>query len=178
MPQVKKELRKSLIARRKSMDTAYKARLDGLIFDKLTKSDVFKNSSMVLLYVSTEIEVDTQKLIDYCFKTGKRVAAPVSLDTELLFREIKSREDLKIGRYDILEPVAQCPEITDFSESLCIVPALSVNTNGYRIGYGKGYYDRFLSRYNGISVCLCYKEFIGEIPVDEYDIKPDFIITD
>lgn len=178
MSELKNNLRKQLVSRRKEMNPEKKVKADNIIFEKLILTDEFINSDLILSYVSTEIEVNTQKLINYCFETGKAVATPVSLEKDIIFKIIKSWSDLELGKYNIYEPIYGCEEVNLFQNSICIVPALSVSEEGYRIGYGKGYYDRFLSKYSGLSICVCYSDFIGYVPFDKYDIKPDMIITD
>ncbi|MGN0596201.1 MAG: 5-formyltetrahydrofolate cyclo-ligase [Ruminiclostridium sp.] len=173
----KTELRKQLIARRKALDPVSKAEMDKALFENIISCPHFKSAKLVLAFVSTEIEVDTRRLIQYCFDTGKPVAVPISGDTELTFCIITDFSQLHKGRYGIYEPLPE-KAVTDFSYSICLVPALQFDKNNYRIGYGKGYYDRFLSRYNGFSAGLCYKSFIGEVPVDKFDHRVDIVITD
>ena len=93
------------------------------------------------------------------------------------FIKINSLSDLQPGAYGILEP-KDGEEITDFTDSVCITPALSFDEKGYRLGYGGGYYDRFLADYTGVSVGICYEEFIGGIVTEEYDLPVDIVVTE
>lgn len=173
----KSELRKQLIARRKALDPISKAEMDKALFENVISCPEFRRARLVLAFVSTEIEVDTRRIIQYCFDTGKPVAVPISGDTELTFCIITDFSRLHMGRYGIYEPMPE-NAVSDFSDSICLVPALQFDKNNYRIGYGKGYYDRFLSGYKGFSAGLCYKSFIGEVPVDRFDHRVDIVITD
>ena len=97
------------------------------------------------------------------------------------FCVITSFSDLEKGMYGIYEPKKDCTvlEAEKITDSVLIVPGLCFNDEGFRLGYGKGYYDRFISRYKGYSIGVCYKEFMtDEIPTDEYDKPVDTVITD
>lgn len=178
--QEKTLLRKELIALRKNMSFDEKKRFDLSIYEQVINLEEFINASLLLTYVSTGIEVDTIDIISKCFQLGKPVATPISGEFTLDFRIIKSFDDLHIGKYGILEPNSQCkPVLSDeFANSICIVPALRFDMNGYRIGYGKGYYDRFLSKFSGFSLGICYKDFVGTVPIDKYDLQVNKVITD
>ena len=93
---------------------------------------------------------------------------------------IKSYDDLSPGKYDIPEPVPEkCEQVRDFSSGLCLVPGLSFDYQGYRLGFGKGYYDRFLSRFGGITAGICYaKCTVSELPRGVYDRAVDILITE
>lgn len=175
MREVKKALRKELIARRKSMDTAEKSAADSDIFEQLKL--LADNASMVLTYASTSIEVDTRQLISYCLEKGIPAALPKSGDTELSFYFINSENDLKIGRFEIDEPPEDRPAVPD-EKALCVVPALCADGNGFRLGYGRGYYDRFLSKFQGTSVIICYSGFKRDVPIEPHDVKTDLTIFD
>ncbi len=176
MQEVKRSLRKQLIAQRRAMHPETREIADENIFLQLIPS--LKASDIVLTYVSTEIEVDTRRVMKYCIDNGIRVAVPVSGDTELMFYEIHSFSDLRIGRYNILEPVDRAAEIEVSENSLCIVPALCADGSGLRLGYGKGYYDRFLSGFGGTSVIICYSDFKMAVPTEPHDKKADLTIFD
>ncbi|MDE6768031.1 MAG: 5-formyltetrahydrofolate cyclo-ligase, partial [Eubacterium sp.] len=95
------------------------------------------------------------------------------------FYYINSLKDIKTGFFGVREPDTDiCCEVADFNDSICIVPAIAYDKKGYRLGYGKGYYDRFLENFSFISVGLCYNELIMDVlPIGEYDIPVDYIIT-
>lgn len=176
MQEIKKALRSELISRRKAMNSSDKQRADESIFQQL--KPLVDRADSVLTYVSTDIEVDTRRLLEYCFGTGKRVAVPVSGDTELFFYEIKSFDDLAIGRFSIMEPVSRDVIFTGGRDSLCVVPALCADGTGLRLGYGRGYYDRFLSSFGGESVIICYSDFRMQVPNEPHDVRADMTIFD
>ena len=96
------------------------------------------------------------------------------------FYEVNSLEQLKKGRYSIMEPDAKlCRQITDYSEGICLVPGLSFDLYGYRLGFGKGYYDRFLENFGGTTAGLCYSRCIEQkLPHGIYDKTVNIIITE
>ncbi len=175
MREVKKALRKELIAQRRAMNASAKAIADSDIFEQL--KPLVDAASEVFTYASTEIEVDTRRLIDYCLEKGIPVALPISGDTELSFYYISDISELKSGRFGIDEPPAVRPASYG-KGTLCIVPALCADGTGLRLGYGRGYYDRFLSAFSGRSVVLCYSSFKREVPCEPHDRKADFTIFD
>lgn len=176
MREIKRTLRKELIQRRREMSADAKTAADESIFVKLIP--LLNEASAVLTYVSTEIEVDTHRILQYCFDNGIRIAVPVSGDTELEFYSISDFDDLAIGRYNILEPVHRGKPFYGDDRALCIVPALCADGNGLRLGYGKGYYDRFLSSFHGKSIIICYSDFKQEVPAEPHDKKADMTIFD
>ena len=173
----KKELRKQLLTKRRGLDENFRLQRDIQIYNKLMELPLIAEADTVFTYVSTEIEVDTILFIDAMLSFGKTVAVPKCEGKEMRFYAIDSLADLQTGAFGILEPVGD-DEVTDFENSVCITPALSFNRDGYRLGYGGGYYDRFSAVYNGIMIGICYEDFVGEIPVEEFDRPVSILITD
>ena len=180
-----------MIKEEKKLLRAKYSEIRALVVDKEAKSDAmygylvsssfYKNADTVLLYSSASSEVVTHKMIDKVLADSKRLALPKCIDKNgnMLFYYIKSAEDLIDGMYDIKEPATD--ELADsFSDSdICVVPGLSFSEDGYRLGYGKGYYDRFLQNFPGTSIGLCYDECLAHsLPIDRYDKKVNYIITD
>lgn len=157
------------------MDKSEKTAADEDIFEQL--KPLIDKAGAVFTYASTDIEVDTRRVIAYCLENGIPVALPVSGDTELSFFYINSAAELKKGRFGIDEPPTDRPAIAD-ENTLCIVPALCADGEGLRLGYGKGYYDRFLSGFAGRSAIICYRGFRMEVPAEPHDIKADLTIFD
>ena len=182
----KEELRReALFARRTS---PLKNRL---ILDYLLSLNEFKRADLILTYVSTDGEIDTHELLTGCFaaksplQSEKRVAVPKIVKTEtnvsaIEFYEIKSLSDLEKSNFGILEPVNSCKkaQINNSGHIFCVIPALVCNPDGFRVGYGKGYYDRFLADYAGESAVLCYLDNIREFPVEPHDRAASIIVTE
>ena len=164
-----KEIRKNILN---------KEEYDQVIFNKVINLEEYKQSDLILIYVSLKDEVDTIKLIEYSLEKGKKVAVPKCEGNYMIFYYISSLEDLERGNFEILEPKIK-EEVSDFNNSICIIPGVLFDKQNNRIGYGRGFYDRFLEKYTGIKIGLTYKECIcDEIDIDENDIKMDIIIKD
>lgn len=177
----KKELRKNLLEKRKNIPQDKKAIYDKEISEKIINSDYFKNAEQVLIFASTDDEFDTRCIIERCRTQHKRVFYPLCLDSDgnMEFLKVDSVGDLELGRWGILEPKKTCKKYKPKENDLVIVPALAVDKSKNRIGYGKGYYDRFLKDFNGVSICPCYSILCTEhLPADEYDIKVSYVVTD
>lgn len=178
---LKQKLRAESKLYRNELSNNEKAELDSKISDRLFNTWQYKNCEVLLTYVSTEIEVDTREIISRALADGKRVAVPRCIDNTRLmdFYFIKDFDDLESGYMGVLEPIPEkCEKMTDFSEGLCIVPALMFDLYGYRLGYGKGYYDRFLSNFCGETLGICYNRCIREkLPHGKFDKCVEKIIT-
>ena len=158
---LKMRLRGEIKAWRRALEPGWKAAADEKICARVLALREYAACSTLLTYVSLPIEVDTLCLISRAFADGKKVAAPRCVEGthEMEFYEISSMDDLARQTFGVLEPVRErCRLLTDFSGSVCLVPALAYDRAGYRLGYGAGYYDRFLSVYPGpkIGFCLLY----------------------
>lgn len=150
---------------------------DNIIYNKVINDDVVKRCSTILIYVSFKDEVDTLKLIKF-FLQNKRVAVPKIENNNMNFYYIKSLEELKSGYFGILEPVSN-DLVTDFSNCACITPGICFDLNGNRIGYGKGFYDKFFNEIDIYKIGLCYKKcLVREIDVNKFDKTVEKVITD
>ncbi len=157
-----------------------KSDADRKIAEYFVNSPFFHNFDIYLCYVSVGSEVDTSIIIDSLLSIGKRVAVPHCKIGIMDFYEITSKDDLVKGAYGIpTVDVNKSNKITEFGCSLCIVPALSFDKSGCRLGYGGGYYDRFLSDKSIDTLGLCYEDCISEsLPAEEHDIIINSILTE
>ncbi len=180
--QVKREKREEIKAWRRNLMGEEKLQLDSAIAERFFNSYVYKKTRQVFIYVSTAIEVDTVEIIRRAAEEGRKIACPRCVDgtREMEFYYINGVEDLEPGTFGVLEPVANKENlVTDFSNGVCVVPGLSFDYGGYRLGYGKGYYDRFLAGYNGFTCGLCYSENVVKyLPHGRYDRHVGLLITD
>lgn len=176
----KKDLRKFYKSVRHSLTVQEKSEFDRSIFVRLINSDLFKKSSGVLTYVSIPEEPDTLNLIEFCLKNGKEVGVPFCKNDKMLFYRLDSLDNLINGKFNIptVDPLKSA-EIIDFSSFICLVPGVCFDKSGERIGYGGGYYDRFLAVNNVASVGLCYERCVcSELPSESYDINTEYILTE
>ena len=178
----KNDLRLKYKSIRKNMPSATKIKNDDIILGKITSSKMYQQSDTILTFVSTSIEVDTLNLINHSLKIGKKVAVPKCIDgtRNMDFYLIKSLNDLEVATFSVLEPITtKCQKLKNFDNSICIVPGLAFDIKGYRLGYGKGYYDRFLSNYNGINIGICYCSCtLSSLINGRFDKKVDYLITE
>ena len=139
----------------------------------------FQKADTVLLYFAKGSEADLSSLCEIALREGKRVAYPRCLDRERMeFFEISSLSDLEKGYFGIMEPKIDAPKCS-FENAVCFVPALAFDLEGYRLGYGGGYYDRYLSDFSGTKVGVAYDDCVTDkLPRGEHDIKTDYIITE
>ncbi len=176
----KSDLRKQSLLKRNGISD--KLKKDTAISNNLFSFTPFQEAETVLVYVSSKGEADTKSIISYCFENNKKVAVPYCKDKDgnMEFYLIDSFDCLNYGCFGINEPdINKCVKLTDFSNSLIIVPGLSFDLNGNRLGYGKGYYDRFLKKYAFISVGLCYNSLIADqVPAEKHDMRVDYLITE
>jgi 5-formyltetrahydrofolate cyclo-ligase len=179
---IKKQMRSSCKEARRSMDKTLKFNFDKKIQNKLLNLFLVREADIVLTYVSTEIEVKTLDFINALLNQGKKVAVPKCLNDkgDMDFFIINSLNDLEDGYFGVQEPnpeIAQKAFVTE--NSVCVVPAFSFDEKGYRLGYGKGYYDRFLSRFPGKTIGICYEENIRDsLMHGKYDRPVGLIVTE
>ncbi|MGN0584540.1 MAG: 5-formyltetrahydrofolate cyclo-ligase [Ruminococcus sp.] len=178
----KKLLRREMKALRKSIPPKEKVDLDKRICENLFSSEYYRNAQLILTFISVGDEPDTRNILLRAWKEGKLTAVPKCLpDHKMSFYIIESFDDCTEGAYGIPEPKSYCREAQLEGENiLCLVPGLAFDREGARLGYGGGYYDRFLSCHTNI-ICmgLCAERFItAKVPEEETDIKLDGLITE
>ncbi len=184
----KSDIRKYILSRRDSIHEEIRKDKDREIKERLLVLSEFKASHKILLYASFRSEVDTFDLLKYCIAHGKAVVLPRvdKQDGELKLYEIKDTEELVKGYFGIPEPdVSEDRRMNVEHMDLILVPGVAFDEKCNRLGYGKGFYDKLLSRVKGQGskvkglIALAYEEQIVEsIPSESHDIRMDKIITD
>lgn len=176
----KTELRKHFKAIRLSMSESERKFLNEKICGNFICLSQYKDCHDLLVYVSSDIEVSTREIMTSAFGE-KNVLCPkcVKGTNKMNFYDVSDFSQLDRGAYGILEPDSDCVMRNTFENAVCIVPGLSYDSIGYRLGFGKGYYDRFLSDFEGIKIGICYECCLSEnLPNDKYDIKVDMLVTE
>lgn len=169
----KKQLRKQLIQMRLAFDDYQKQ--SHFIIEKLKKDPRFIKSKKIGIYLSYKHEVDTWKLIEE-FKTQKEFYVPIVRGKEVYFTLYQDK--MIKNKYGIDEPIDK-QEINKEFLDLMIVPLVGYDANCYRLGYGGGYYDRYLKDFNAPTIGLAYSfQYIGHYQSEDFDIPLDDIITD
>lgn len=178
----KNNLRAKYRQYRTQMPAYVKAQKDGRIARRFCSLNAYARAKLLLCYVSTPIEVNTKEIIEWALSMGKRVAVPYChpQTTTMDFYEIHSFEDLEPRTFGVLEPIVErCTLVTDFSDSIAVIPGLCFDSYGYRLGYGKGYYDRFLHGYQGEKIGICYQKCTRtELIHGRYDVAVDLLVTE
>lgn len=179
----KQRLREERLAAREALSEQERSVLDDRITQKLLATSEYAEATTVLTYVSVSSEVSTRMFIECALRDGKTVAVPRCLPGHCLeFVAIASVEQLVAAPFNLLEPAKELPALTEDQKnnSICIVPALLIDTKGYRLGYGAGFYDRFLSTYPGKKICLAYQQNLSRttLPHTAFDVAVDLVITE
>ncbi len=179
--QYKTELRDAIKEERRNMPPQIKSELDSGVARNVFRLYQYRSAGTVLVYVSTDIEVDTFKIIEGAWRDGKRVAVPRCIPgtRSMEFHYITSFDELSKGSFGVLEPSENAEKVTDFTGCLMLLPALSIDYLGYRLGYGKGYYDRYMARFNGACAGICYSGCIRRhMYHGKFDRPVDVIVTE
>ncbi len=176
----KDKIRKEALFFRKKMAFKNKLLFDKLILENLYKIDEFRNSQTILTYVSKESEINTLPVIIDALENGKKVAVPKCLnDTEMQFYYIDSIDQLEKGNFSVLEPKENLDVVDNFDGAFMVVPSLAVDMLGYRVGYGKGFFDRYLAKHKLTTAVLCYHSFLYlKLLCNRLDYRCNFVVTD
>lgn len=175
--------RRRYYALRASINPQKRQIMNECILVKLLSLTQDLECKLLLSYVSTEFEVDTKNLINLVLCAGIDVAVPKCKDSlnEIEFYRINSISELVKGRYGLLEPQGEpAKKVTYYKNSLCIVPGICFDRHGNRMGYGKGFYDRFLTNFSGVSVGICYSVQLSDddLPIVPLDVPLNIIFTE
>lgn len=170
----KQELRKEVHANIRALSE--RDERDETIIHKVLSLPVWQQAHTVALTLSLDLEVNTRPLIDAALEAGKSVLVPKVTKQGLTFHEIKTFSELHPGVMGILEPTTM---ESDLDIDVCIVPGRVFDRSGYRIGWGGGYYDRFLATYDGATIAIAYGvQVLDEIPIEPHDIPVELIVTE
>ena len=178
--QEKKEIRKELITKLKSLDRRYRKEASEAILREIVKQKEYLLAGTIFIYVGTETEVDTSLIIKDALAKGKKVVVPKTIELGLMEAcEIDSMEDLQPGRHDILEPMNTTYKLDPEKIDVAYVPCVAYTRDGYRLGYGGGFYDRFLIRGKFKRILLAFSEMeVDSLPVDYFDEKVHGILNE
>lgn len=176
----KKNIRKSIIAKRdlKKEENSLK---DSKIFKNLISLNSYKRAKKIFIYIGFGSEINTKSLIEIMLREGKEVFVPKVLEEEMIALKITSLNNLIESKFKILEPIGEKSDIDGEEFDLIIMPGVAFDRSGNRIGYGKGYYDKYLKDIKSDikKIALAYElQLIEEIETEEHDLKVDSIITE
>ena len=180
--ETKKEIRKRILKIRRSFDESLFAEWTRSIEEKIFEHPYFQEADHLCIYMSYNGEVGTDGIIRRATASGKRVWIPRVDGKDMEFYELRNRQELVRSSYGILEPPKgnQPLDMQDFQNCLMIMPGVAFDRQKNRIGYGGGYYDRYLSDKRELHTIAAAFEFqvLEKLPVEETDIRPDVLITE
>ncbi|MDE6026411.1 MAG: 5-formyltetrahydrofolate cyclo-ligase [Lachnospiraceae bacterium] len=174
----KKEIRKRMLQIRNGLEEAYIKQASHEICTRLKACPLFEDAKSICLYMPVNNEVDVTELFDDLTMEGKKIYLPKVKDGNMEFYLFTGTDHLTKGAYNIPEPDSSIC-LTPEENTLVVMPGVAFSRDGYRLGYGGGYYDRYLSKYPQCkTVAVCYKEqIVDKLVTEEHDVKPDFIIS-
>lgn len=187
MTPIKREkdvIRKDCSDKRDAIDKEIHVARDEKICEIATSLVSFRHADVILLYAPIKSEIDVMPIFHKAIEMGKRVAFPRCNVEErtMKFHFVSSEEELSPCAYGIREPSESAP-VYDPQETpgsaVCYVPGLAFDVCGYRLGYGKGYYDKFMHNFNGCTIGVVYSEFIlNTLPKGRFDKHCDVMLTE
>lgn len=156
---------------------------DRRIAERLLSLELVQDADIILMYASFGSEIDTWNISEKLLERHASIAYPLCIEnSEMTFHIAASLSQLRSskGKYGICEPDSSLPIPALTDKSVCIVPGLAFTEKGGRLGYGGGYYDRFLARHSYLrKISLSYEALIAsELPIMPYDLRTDIIITE
>lgn len=177
MNDTKRRMRSLLIDRRAQLDADKRCAIDSVIINRVLDLPDFQKCSRIFIYASVGIEINTRDLINIAYEQGKTVALPKSESGgNMDFFEYTG--SFITGKFNIPEPTSE-RILYPAKNDLMIVPGLAFTPEGHRIGYGGGYYDRYLAKHPCRTIGLCREEFLlKELPVAWNDLAIDCVITE
>jgi len=173
----KSALRKHLLEKRDATSAELRDILSGKIHENLKKVSSYINSQNIGCYFPIGSEVNTHDIMLNILEQGKNLLLPRIVNDRLEFCVVTNLEKLEKGRFEIMEPKDSSERVKKID--CVLIPTVGVSKLGVRLGYGKGYYDRFLSSTDAMKISLTYsKQIVKSIPSDSHDIKIDWIVTE
>ncbi|SFK39787.1 5-formyltetrahydrofolate cyclo-ligase [Marinilactibacillus piezotolerans] len=178
----KEKIRNEVILTLKSFSETKKKSIEQTLYTTLFSSVLWKQAQVIGVTLSKGFEWDTTPIIKRAWQEGKKVGVPKSIHAsrELNFYQIEQFSQVKVGYFDIREPIVeQTKQIRKDHIELMLVPGVAFTEKGYRIGFGGGYYDRFLMDYSNPTLSLLHSDqIVTTIPVETHDVPVNYLITE
>jgi len=178
----KRTLRQQMLAQRRALSGDNWQANSLLAQQRILGLEEYRQSACIALYSPLQNEVDTALLGDHAYADGKRVLYPLVCGNEMVFRQIEGAHQLIPGSFGILEPCTVGIDHTAEAADLIIIPGVAFDASGHRVGFGKGYYDRFLQN-PALKACLVgfchdFQLTADFIPADQHDVRMDIVVTE
>ena len=174
----KAAVRARLLSVRTSLGDGERAARDASLCEILSASPLLRRASCVAFYAAVRGEIDLAPLAETLDALGIPLAYPITERGGVMHFHTATPSELVPGRYGIPEPRSDAPRAPLDAGSVCLVPAVAFDRSGYRVGYGGGYYDRFLAGFSGITVGIADKPLDFPLPREEHDLAVDYLLTE
>ncbi len=176
----KAELRAAVAAKVANLSPTYCQEADSNICSQVIRSELYRNARTIFCYVGTSREINTMPLLRAAVRDGKALALPYCQSLGVMeARRVQNLSDLVTGKYNILAPKLECPVVEPEAFDLVIVPCCTANAKGQRLGYGGGFYDRYLTKVKCPTMLLCRRHILAEdIPMEPHDLTMDYLVTE
>ena len=174
----KKDIRKKIFAERKKCTDSQVEQWSRIITQKVTELEVFDKAERILAYADYNHEVMTGYIVEEAWKRGKEVAVPKVSGKDMVFYRLTDFSQLEPGYYGIPEPARG--EAVDWEKGLMIMPGVAFDRDNHRVGYGGGFYDRFLEKHPELDTVAVAFDFqiLSQVPTEPTDLFPDIIVTE
>lgn len=178
----KRSLRSQLLARRRALSHDSWLMSSRLAQQNLLSLEEYRQAECIALYAAVHNETDTAEILQAAFGAGKRVLYPAVCGAHMVFRLVEGLNTLQEGAFGILEPCAIGTDHQADEADLIVVPGVAFDLTGHRIGYGKGFYDRFLHhpgrKAHLVGLCHDFQVIDNAIPGEQHDIRMEIIVSD
>lgn len=176
--ETKKDIRTCIFSRREAAREEDLQTGSSLIFQKVCQTEEYRQARSVYAYMDFRREVMTRAFIQQAWRDGKKVAVPKVEGKDLVFYPLESFLQLEPGYFGIEEPISGIPAKDE--EALLILPGVAFDVHCHRIGYGQGFYDRYLSHHpHHATIAVAFDfQVLEEVPFEERDICPGLLITE
>ena len=174
---MKSELRKQVLQEMKAIPRKQKQAIDQALTEGLLQHPFYQEANTIATYLSFPHEFQTQELIEQALKDGKKVLIPKTYPKGRMDFVVYDPQQLKKTSFGLLEPQGDLEVVKPSQIDLIHVPGLAFTTEGYRIGYGGGYYDRYLEYFAGQTMSTIYPCQVQEFNLEDHDIPVKEVLT-
>lgn len=177
---IKKDLRKEMLSKALALPEVYKSDADIEITQLLLGLPEYKDANTIFCFVGVEHEINTRPFLDQVLADGKRIAVPLCVGKGVMeARRIFSLDELKKGYYGLYEP-DKSSEIIPMNEvEFAVIPCLTADHKGNRLGHGGGFYDTLFNEYNNVpAAIICRECMCGEVPTEPFDHRFSITVTE